>query len=489
MLSDDTFYLSVQELGEQIRARKISPVDLTEGYLTRLEKLGAKLGAVATITRERALEEARQAEKEIAAGHSRGPLHGIPYGVKDLLATAGIPTTWGAPPFKDQIFNYDATVIRKLKAAGAVLVAKLAMIELAGGCGYSGGFASLQGASRCPFNLDYWAGGSSSGPGAAVAAGLVGFAIGSETLGSILAPSAFSACSGIRPTYGRVSRHGAMALSWTMDKLGPMCRSAVDCGLVLNAIAGRDPLDPTSLDQTFAWWPPQKKSKLLAGKRIGVIQPAATPNANAEANAALARALDVLKDLGAKLEDTELPEYFYQTIGTTLYSAEAASIFRPLVESGKILELVDDVQKAGFIAAMQIPAADYLDTFRLRTEIMAKLGALFEKYDVICALTFAGPGPKLDVDFGASPRPANPPGPRPPNPPPQQAQRGETRNLIAAGNIAGLPAISVPCGFTEKENLPLGIQFCADAARDDVAIEFAAAYQSATSWHKKRPNL
>jgi aspartyl-tRNA(Asn)/glutamyl-tRNA(Gln) amidotransferase subunit A len=486
MLSDDVLYLSVQELSEQIRARKISPVELTESYLARLDKLGAKLGAVATITRDLAMQEARTAEKEIAAGNTRGPLHGIPYGAKDLLATDGIPTTWGAPPFKDQMFHFDATVIRKLRAAGAVLVAKLAMIELAGGCGYSGGFASLQGASRCPFNLDYWAGGSSSGPGAAVPAGLVGFAIGSETLGSILAPSSFSACSGIRPTYGRVSRHGAMALSWTMDKLGPMCRSAVDCGLVLNAISGRDAADPSALDQTFAWWPPQKKAKPLAGKRISVLQPAAGPNANAEAGAAFAKALDVLKYLGAKLEDTELPEYFYQTIGTTLYSAEAASIFRPLIENGKLLDLVDEVQKAGFLAAMQIPAADYLDTFRLRAEIMEKLGAMFEKYDVICALTFAGTGPKLDTDFGAPPRP---PANRPANPPSQQPPHGETKNLIAAGNIAGLPAISVPCGFTEKENLPLGIQFCADAARDDVAIDFAAAYQSATDWHKKHPSL
>jgi aspartyl-tRNA(Asn)/glutamyl-tRNA(Gln) amidotransferase subunit A len=479
MVGEDVLYLSVQELSEQIRARKISPVELTQGYLERLEKLGAKLGAVATITRDVALVQARTAEKEISGGRTRGPLHGIPFGVKDLLATSGIPTTWGAPPFKDQVFNYDATVIRKLRAAGAVLVAKLAMIELAGGCGYSGGHASLQGASRCPFNLDYWAGGSSSGPGAAVPAALVGFAIGSETLGSILAPSAFSACSGIRPTYGRVSRHGAMALSWTMDKLGPMCRSAVDCGLVLNAIAGRDLLDPTSLDQTFAWWPPQKKSKPLGGKRIGVLQPATTPNANAEAAAAFSQALEVLKELGAKLEDTELPEYFYQIIGTTLYSAEAASIFRPLVENGKILELVDEVQKAGFIAAMQIPAADYLDTFRLRAEIMAKLGKMFETYDVLVALTYPGPAPKLDVDFGAPQRPSA-------TPPPQ---RGETKNLVAAGNIAGLPAISVPCGFTAKENLPLGIQFCADAARDDVAIEFAAAYQSVTDWHKRRPAL
>src|SRR2546425_436933 len=280
MVAEEVLYQSVWELSGQIRAKKISPVELSEASLDRLEKLGAKLGAVATLTRERALDEARAAEKELAGGRSRGPLHGIPYGAKDLLATRGIPTTWGAPPFKDQVFNFDATLINKLREAGAILVAKLAMIELAGGGGYNNGNASLQGPSRCPYNLEHWAGGSSSGPGAAVPSALVGFAIGSETLGSIITPSAFSGVSGLRPTYGRVSRHGAMALSWTMDKLGPMCRSAMDCGLVLNAIAGRDPHDATSRHETFAWWPPPwsqsndlKHAKSLAGKTFGVVRP------------------------------------------------------------------------------------------------------------------------------------------------------------------------------------------------------------------------
>src|SRR5712692_10469576 len=246
MLSDDILYLSVHELGAQVRAQKISPVELTESYLARLEKFGAKLGAVATLTPDLALQQARQAEKELAAGRYRGPLHGIPYGAKDLLATRDIKTTWGAPPFRDQVFDYDATVIRKLTEAGAILVAKLAMIELAGGGGYSNASASLQGPARCPFNTDHWAGGSSSGPGAAVPSALVAFAIGSETIGSIITPAAFSGVSGLSPTYGRVSRHGAMPLSWTMDKLGPMCHSAEDCALVLAAIAGGDSDDPGS---------------------------------------------------------------------------------------------------------------------------------------------------------------------------------------------------------------------------------------------------
>jgi aspartyl-tRNA(Asn)/glutamyl-tRNA(Gln) amidotransferase subunit A len=491
MLPDDILYLSVHELGAQILARKISPVDLTESYLTRLETLGSKLGAVATLTPELALQQARAAEKEIAAGHSRGPLHGIPYGAKDLLATRGIPTTWGAPPFKDQIFPYDATVIRKLREAGAILVGKLAMIELAGGGGYNNGYASLQGPSRCPFNPEHWAGGSSSGPGAAVPAALVGFAIGSETLGSIITPSAFSGVSGLRPTYGRVSRHGAMALSWTMDKLGPMCRSAVDCGLVINAIAGNDPLDATSRQEMFSWWPPTdtQHAKSLAGKRLGVVRPsfdAPDPGADPEVGLAFDAALDVLKNLGAKLSNIALPDFPYSAVAVTLYTAEAGSIFRPFIESGKVNELIDDTQKAGLMAVLSLPATDYLDAMRIRAEILPAVGALFQKYDALVCPSRNAPAPRLDVNFDATP-PPKPGEEKPATPPP--AGRFDKGNVIAMSNIAGLPAISVPCGFTKEKKLPMGIQFVADVLREEVCIELAHAYQLATDWHRRRPTL
>ncbi|HXN22550.1 MAG TPA: amidase [Candidatus Dormibacteraeota bacterium] len=490
MLPDDILYLSVHELGAQILARNISPVALTESYLARLEKLGPKLGAVATLTPDLALQQARAAEKEIAAGHSRGPLHGIPYGAKDLLATRGIPTTWGAPPFKDQIFNYDATVIRKLREAGAILVAKLAMIELAGGGDYNNGNASLQGPSRCPFNPEHWAGGSSSGPGAAVPAALVGFALGSETLGSIITPSAFSGVSGLRPTYGRVSRHGAMALSWTMDKLGPMCRSAVDCGLVINAIAGNDPLDATSRQEMFSWWPPTDTphAKSLAGKRLGVVRPSFDApgfGADPEVRHAFDAALDVLKTLGAKLSNIELPDFPYSAVAVTLYTAEAASIFRPFIESGKVNELIDDTQKAGLIAALSLRATDYLDAMRIRAEILPAVGGLFQKYDALVSPSRNAPAPRLDVDFDAAPPPKS--GEEKPATPP--AGSFDKWNMIAMSNIAGLPAISVPCGFTKEKNLPIGIQFVADALREEVCIEFAHAYQWATDWHRRRPTL
>ena len=490
MIGEDVLYKSVWELSDLIRTRKISPVELTEAYLERLEKIGPKLGTVATITRERALEEARAVEKEIAGGRSRGPLHGIPYGAKDLLATRGIPTTWGAPPFKDQVFDYDATVVRKLHEAGAILVAKLAMIELAGGGGYNNANASLQGASRCPYNTGYWAGGSSSGPGAAVPSALVAFAIGSETLDSIITPSAFSGVSGLRPTYGRVSRHGAMALSWTMDKLGPMCRTAADCGLVLNAIAGEDPQDATSRKEPYYWWPPndEKRARSLAGKRLGVLRPDFSKDGDPEVGAAFDEAMKVLEKLGAKIEEADLPDFPYMSVAVTLYTSEAAAIFRPFIESERLNDLIDETQKAGLRAALDLKATDYLDAFRLRTQIVTGMAELFNQYDALVAPSRTALPPPIERDFDA---PAKAEGMEKP----EEKTREEGANpapktqLIAASNVAGIPALSVPCGYTKDKNLPVGIQFAADALREDVCIECAHAYQLATEWHKRRPTI
>jgi aspartyl-tRNA(Asn)/glutamyl-tRNA(Gln) amidotransferase subunit A len=230
LLSEDILYLPIRQLGEQIRQRKLSPVELTKSYLERSERLGSKLNAYATITTELALKQAQAAEKEIAAGRYRGPLHGVPYAAKDLVAVKGYPTTWGAPPFANQQFDYNATVIERLNRAGAVLIGKAAMIELAGGLGYETGDASLTGACRNPWNTDYWTCGSSSGSGAVVSAALAPWALGSDTGGSTICPSAWCGIAGMRPSYGRVSRNGAMAIAYSMDKLTPMARTADDCG-------------------------------------------------------------------------------------------------------------------------------------------------------------------------------------------------------------------------------------------------------------------
>src|SRR5690348_8720840 len=252
MLGEDILFLPVTELSQRIKARKLSPVELTESYLQRSRKLSPRFNAYVTLTEKLALEQARAAEKEIAAGKCRGPLHGIPYAAKDLLAVKDYPTTWGARPFANQQFDFDATVIRKLEAAGAVLIGKAAMIELAGGMGYRYASAALTGPAKNPWNTECWTCGSSSGSGAIMAAALAAFAIGTETWGSIICPSGFTGTTGLRPTFGRVSRYGAMALAYSMDKIGPMCRTAEDCDLVLQTISGHDPQDLGSLPEEQA---------------------------------------------------------------------------------------------------------------------------------------------------------------------------------------------------------------------------------------------
>src|SRR6266705_2854495 len=269
MPGDEVLYRPVTDLAKMVRARQVSPVELTRAYLARIERLNPKLSAFATVTADLALGQARQAEREIAAGKDRGPLHGIPYGAKDLVATKGTRTTWGAKPYEDQVFDQDAAIVRKLRDAGAVLLGKLAMIELAGGLGYSKGESPLQGAAHNPWGLDRWTCGSSSGSAAAVAAGLVPFAIGSETWGSIICPSSFCGVTGLRPTFGRVSRQGAMALSWTLDKLGPMARSARDCEIVLERIQGHDPEDPYSADEKPA---PPSDPAAVKKMKIGCLR-------------------------------------------------------------------------------------------------------------------------------------------------------------------------------------------------------------------------
>src|SRR5947208_8555281 len=341
--------------------------------------MGPDLGAVVTVTRELALEQARVADREIRAGRWRSPLHGIPYGAKDLLATRGVPTTWGAEPYRNQVFDHDATVVERLRAAGAVLVAKLAMVELAGGMGYNHPDASFTGPGLTPWNTKFWSGGSSSGPGAAVSAGLVAFAIGSETSGSILTPSAYSGVTGLRPTYGLVSRHGAMALSWTLDKVGPMGRSADDCALVLAAIAGPDPDDPTTSGRQFAWSQVQKPAKKL---RVAVpkgcvekVQPAVRENFEA--------ALKQLADSISVTRDVEWPDLPWGPAVGAIVTAEGASAFLDLLDSGDVTQLKCPADKTGGYSGLLLPAVDYLHAMRARRPMRAAMKKLYESYDAI----------------------------------------------------------------------------------------------------------
>jgi aspartyl-tRNA(Asn)/glutamyl-tRNA(Gln) amidotransferase subunit A len=467
-ITDEILFAPIREQAALIRDRKISPVALTEAYLDRLEKLGPKLGAVVTVTRELALKEARAADREIRDGKYRGPLHGIPYGIKDLAATRGIPTTWGAQPFRNQVFDYDATVVTKLRAAGAVLAAKLAMVELAGGFGYNNADASFTGPARCPWNPDFWAGGSSSGPGAAMAAGLVSFTIGSETSGSIITPAAYSGISGLRPTYGRVSRHGAMALSWTMDKLGPMCRTADCCGLVLAAIAGPDPRDPTTIRKPFTYTtpaqPPEKKW------RIGVIK-GADEHAQPEVRKNFQAALKVLRAFAEVVEGVDYPDMPFGPATGTIISAEAASAFRDLIESGRSRELRAANDRWGGYAAAMVLAVDYLQAMRLRGLMKKTLDELYAKFDALVAPSRGTVAYPIGVDFDKS-----------------YPGVGGGPPVIPAGNLVGQPALSVLNGFGQK-GLPTGIQFTGRVGSESRLIALAHAYQQATDWHRRRPAL
>jgi len=324
-------FLPVSELAAMLRNGALTSLELTELSLTRLQALGPKFNAVVTLMHDPAIRAARAADHEIKAGKIRGPLHGIPFGVKDLLATSGVPTTWGATPYRHQVFDDDATVVERLRDAGAILVAKLAMVELAGGMGYNNADASFSGPGRTPWNTKFWSGGSSSGPGAAVSAGLVPFAIGSETSGSILTPSAFSGVSGLRPTYGLVSRHGAMALCWTLDKLGPMCRTADDCGLVLAAIAGRDPRDPSSLEGGYT-----HTDAMAAGKRFRLAVPkGVVEKVQPEVRENFERSIELLKPHADVTRDVEWPDMPWGPAVSAIVGAEGASAFLDLIEIGR----------------------------------------------------------------------------------------------------------------------------------------------------------
>ncbi len=464
-MSDDLLFQPLRVLGAKLRDHSLSPVALAEASLARLESLGPRYNAVVTPTRERALAEARAAETELRAGHVRGPLHGIPYGVKDLLATKGIPTTWGAEPYRHQVFDEDAAVVARLRDAGAVLVAKLAMVELAGGFGYDHADASFTGPGLTPWNTAFWSGGSSSGPGAAVAAGLVPFAIGSETSGSILTPSAFCGVTGLRPTYGLVSRHGAMALSWTLDKLGPMTRSADDAGLVLAAIAGADPRDESCLGRAFAWSGPRRAAKPW---RIGVpkgcvekVQPAVRDN--------FETALAGLGPRIAVTRDVEWPDFPWGAAVGTIVGAEGAAAFRDLLDSGDAAKLRCPADRTGGYAALLTPAVDYLQAMRLRRPMRAAMAKLFERFDAIATPTRATVAYPADQAFG-SVYPGVSGGPP----------------VIPAGNLAGLPAIALPSGFGEN-GLPTSIAFLGPVLGERTLLEIGVAHQAASSWHTQRP--
>jgi len=432
-------FLPVTELSALVRRRKVTSEQLTRLSLDRLQEFDPKLHCVITLTADRALEHARAADEETRRGRSRGPLHGIPWGAKDLLAVKGYPTTWGSTPFKDQMLPEDATVVRRLDAAGAVLVAKLSLGELAMGDVWFGGM------TRNPWKPDQGSSGSSAGPACATAAGLVGFSVGSETLGSISSPSTRCGATGLRPTFGRVPRTGAMALSWTMDKLGPICRSVEDCALVLDAIRGSDGRDPTAVDAAFPFDARTTPSSL----RVGYIKSAF--DADHPTKKFDDAALDALREIGAKLVPVELPDQPWGAM-TIVLRAEGAAAFDELTRSGRDKEMAQqgpDAWPNTFRVARFIPAVEYVNANRARTLAMRAIEQTFADVDVVVTPT-----------FGAQ---------------------------LVATNLTGHPAVIVPNGFRD-DGTPVSLTFLGRLYGEAPALALARAYQNHTGFHLKHPD-
>lgn len=438
---EDLAFYSVGQLAELIRTHKVTSEQLTKMYLARLKKYGLKLECTITLTEELALKLAKRADEEIAKGKYRGPLHGIPYGAKDLLAVRGYKTTWGSVPFKEQVLDEDATVIKRLEEAGAVLVAKLTMGELAMGDVWYGG------KTHNPWNYKQGSSGSSAGSASSTAAGLVGFSIGTETLGSIVSPSTRCGTTGLRPTYGRVSRTGAMALSWSMDKIGPICRTVEDCALVFNAIYGPDGKDQTLYDAPFNYNPKVNWKKL----RIGYLK---TEFDSVKANKANSDSvLTVLTQLGAKLIPIELPKLPVESLRIIL-NAEAAAAFDELTRSGKDDSMVRQTKGAwpnSFRSSRLIPAVEYIEANRVRYLVIQEMQKLMKDIDVYIAPSFGG------------------------------------SNLLLT-NLTGHPCVVLPNGFT-KEGTPTSISFIGQLFGEARLLAVAKAYQDATDFHLRHPKL
>ena len=465
---DDLAFLPVTTLSALVRKREISSTELTRMYLARLKKHGPALNCVVTLTEELALAQAARADQEIKAGRYKGPLHGIPWGAKDLFATKGIPTTWGAAPYQNQVFDYDATVVERLRDAGAVLVAKLSLGALAQGDNW------FRGQTKNPWN-GRGSSGSSAGPGSATAAGLVGFSLGTETRGSIISPAAINGVVGLRPTYGRVSRFGAMALSWTMDKIGPMCRSVEDCALVLNAIYGPDGRDDTVVDAPFAWNPDVPLSKLRMGYVKAEFEgPAAdgrgargdggrgdagggrgrgglTPEQQRALAAARVRilneALDTLRKSGAKLEPVQIPGgALANTIGFIL-SVEAAAAFDDLTRTDAIRDPSLNTWPNTFRTHRYVPAVEYIRAQRARTLLMRQMDEFMAKYDVFLSPT--------------------------------------NSDSLGLTNLTGHPALALRAGF--HEDMPIELMITGRLYEEATVLGVGLAYERATEWHRRSP--
>lgn len=434
----DLAFAPVHVLARLLRARKITSMELTKLCLTRLEKHDPALLCVITLTRKRALEQAARADKEISAGRWRGPLHGVPYGLKDLFAVKGYPTTWGAKCFEDQVLDEDCAVYERLRDAGAVLCAKLTLGALAMGDVWYGG------KTRNPWNPEQGSSGSSAGPASAVAGGLLPFAIGTETLGSIISPSTRCGVTGLRPTFGRVSRHGAMALCWSLDKAGPMTRCVRDLALVFDVLQGHDPRDRSTVAAPFRFDP-----RPLAAYRIGF-----TERAFERTSAPDKAVLDVLKKGGARLVPVTLPDVNAGLLRPIL-NVEAAAAFDEITRDGRVKQLVRQDGRSwpnSFRRARFYPAVEFLQACRYRQRVVDAWEDMMKDLDVLVAPSFSG-------------------------------------GVLLPTNFTGHPTVVLPNGFGGRGNRPQSMSFVGRLFGDGDALEVANHYQEATGWHRKRPDL
>ena len=482
---EDVAFWPIAHLAHLLKTRQVTSVDLTRMYLDRLSRFNATLNFVVTFTDELAMTQARQADKEIAAGKYRGPLHGMPWGCKDIIAVPGFPTQWGSGAFKGQVIDTEATVVRLLREAGAVMLAKLATGELASGDQWFGG------RTNSPWDPTEGSSGSSAGPASATAAGCVAFGIGTETSGSILSPSTICGVTGLRPTFGRVSRYGAMTLSWTQDRLGPLCRTVEDCALVFHAIAKTDEQDLSVIDLPFNWDAGLDVRKL----RVGYLAPAfQEANRNADWTRNDAQVLDTVKMLGITPEPFELPAMPVSVTGGIL-GAESGAAFDEFVRSGRDANLTNKGRSNGMRQSRLVPAVEYLQTQRVRAMIMRQFAATVSKFDVYIApyidMRAGGAGRAGEAGrvgeagrAGASDLARGPGGRGRAGAPPPSA----IRDHFQVANLCGYPAVSVPNGFT-AEGRPTSITFLGRLYAEAEMLALARAYQERAGFHLKHPRL
>lgn len=469
MAESDLLFQPVSVLAPLLQSRKVSPVELTQACLNQIGRLNPRLRAFLTVTPGPALRAARAAEQEIAAGNYRGPLHGIPYAPKDLFATQGIRTTNGSRVTAAWIPGYESTATARLRNAGAILTGKLNMLEFAMGSGQSG----LNGPARNPWNPDYSPSGSSSGSGAAIAAGMVPFTLGTDSGGSIRGPAKSCGVVGLKPTYGRISLHGVTTLSWTLDHAGPLARTVADVALLLKALAGADPLDPSSSpepvpDYSLALQRPVK------GLRFGVPSEHFFTHVHRGTAAAIHSAIDVLESLGAIRVEVNVANAAMASVASgVILGAESAAFHHEHLTQHP--DLLDPLVRERLEVSSLYAAVDYIKALRVRTVLIAEMRRVFEQCEVL-VIPAGNAAPRLESEIARTDLPTDPPAP----------SRPDSLNLA---NVTGIPALVLPCGFTPGPAvLPLAIQFCARHFHESALFTLGHAYQSATDWHKRRPS-